>query len=152
MQLTLALSLLASTSPLVTLHAQSAPRGTPAEARSMLEKAVTHYQQMGRAKALADFTSKRTPFVDRDLYVFCFSPDLTVSAHGADASQVGVKIDNLKDADGFAFGTAMFEAGQQPDGGSVEYKWLNPVTKQVEPKISFVRKVGEDVCGVGAYQ
>lgn len=35
--------------------------------------------------------------------------------------------------------------------GSVAYDWLSPVTKKTEHKVSFVRKVGDDVCVVGAY-
>jgi hypothetical protein len=35
--------------------------------------------------------------------------------------------------------------------GPVEYRRLNPVSHNVEPKTSFVQKLGDDVCGVGAY-
>ena len=31
------------------------------------------------------------------------------------------------------------------------YPHINPVSHKPEPKVSFVRKMGEDVCGVGAY-
>jgi signal transduction histidine kinase len=37
-------------------------------------------------------------------------------------------------------------------GGSVEYKWENPVTRQVGAKISFLKKAGSQTCGVGAYK
>ena len=36
--------------------------------------------------------------------------------------------------------------------GTVEYKWKNPVSGVIETTISVVRKVGTDVCGVGAYK
>jgi hypothetical protein len=32
------------------------------------------------------------------------------------------------------------------------YQWRNPVSGQTETKISFVEKVGDDACGVGAYK
>lgn len=127
-------------------------RGTPAQAEAMLAKAVAHYDTVGRTQALADFTARKAPFADRDLYVFCFAADRKVIAHGGDAKQVGVVIDTLKDVDGTPFGAALWEAGTKPGGGSVEYKWQNPVTKSVEQKISFVRPAGKDVCGVGAYR
>ncbi|OFW10053.1 MAG: hypothetical protein A3H96_03350 [Acidobacteria bacterium RIFCSPLOWO2_02_FULL_67_36] len=127
-------------------------RGTPAEAQGLLTRAIAHYEKAGRAQALADFTAKKAPFADRDLYVFCFGTDRTVTAHGADRSQVGTNIDTLKDVDGKAFGTELWTTGNKPGGGSVEYRWTNPATKQVEPKVSFVRKVGSEVCGVGAYK
>jgi len=28
---------------------------------------------------------------------------------------------------------------------------INPTSGKLEPKITFVQKVGDDVCGVGAY-
>jgi len=31
------------------------------------------------------------------------------------------------------------------------YPHINPVSHKPEPKVSFVQKMGEDVCGVGAY-
>src|SRR5580765_2072610 len=52
-------------------NASAAPkgeRGTPDEAKAMLEKAVEHFNSAGRETALSDFTKKKPPFVDRDLY------------------------------------------------------------------------------------
>src|SRR6266705_1954405 len=54
-------------------------RGKPAEAKAMLQQAVDHYNSVGRKQALADFTGKKPPFVDRDLYVACIGPDHTIS-------------------------------------------------------------------------
>ena len=127
-------------------------RGTPAEARALLDKAVAHYGKVGRAQALKDFNAAKGPFIDRDLYVFCVGPDSKMVAHGADQKQIGVDITTLKDVDGKAFGVAVIKVGNQPGGGSVEYKWNHPVSKQVEAKVSYVSKVGTDICGVGAYK
>lgn len=138
--------------PLVAQTSPRPTRGTPAEAEAMLAKAIAHYQQVGRTQALADFTAKKAPFADRDLYVFCVGPDRTVTAHGADPKQIGTKVDDLKDVDGKAFGAEVLAAGNKPGGGSVEYRWMNPVSRQVEPKVSVVRKVGTEICGVGAYK
>lgn len=133
-------------------HPAPAQRGTPTEAKALLEKAAAHYQEVGRTQALADFTGKKAPFVARDLYVFCIGPNRVISAHGATASYVGSSADALKDADGKPLGKAILDAAAGKGGGSVRYRWLNPVSGKVEPKVSFVRKVGEDVCGVGAYE
>jgi len=125
--------------------------GTLAEATAMLEAAAAHYEEAGREAALADFTAGNEPFRDRDLYVFCYGPDRTISAHGADAGLIGAPIDELRDVEGKAFATEIWEVAHRPGGGTVEYHWLNPVTGEVEAKVSAVRLLGEDVCGVGAY-
>jgi len=35
--------------------------------------------------------------------------------------------------------------------GAGRYRWINPVNRQLEPKITFFAKAGNDACGVGAY-
>ena len=133
------------------LSAQAAERGTPAEAKAMLDKAVAHYKAVGSEQALADFNSKNAPFFDRDLYVFCIGPDRSLVANGAYPSFVGQSVDVLKDANGKPLGKSLIEAADAPDGGSVRYPHINPVSHKPEAKVSFVQKVGKDVCGVGAY-
>jgi hypothetical protein len=58
----------------------------PDEVKALLQQAVAHYKEVGRNLALADFTAKKPPFVDRDLYVFCVDPKRIISAHGATAA------------------------------------------------------------------
>jgi cytochrome c len=129
----------------------AADRGTPAEAKAMLQKAVAHYRSVGQKQALADFTSKKAPFADRDLYVVCLGPDHTITANGGFPQYVGASADLLKDADGKSVGKAGWDVATSKGEGSVSYRWLNPVTHKMEPKITFFQKAGEDVCGVGAY-
>ena len=126
-------------------------RGTPGEAKAMLEKAVAHYKAVGRKQALADFNARKAPFGDRDLYVFCIGPDRIEVANGGFPSYVGMSADAIKDAKGNAVGKAILDTASKGEG-SVEYLWLNPVSHKTEAKISFVEKVGDDVCGVGAYK
>ena len=136
----------------LAVGAHGADRGTPAEAKAMLAKAATHYKAVGRKQALADFTGKKAPFGDRDLYVFCIGPDRLMVANGGYPSFVGMSVDVLKDADGKPLGKALWEMGSRDHGGSVEYPHINPVSHKPEPKVSFVEKMGDDVCGVGAYK
>src|ERR1700681_955173 len=84
----------------------AAARGTPAEAKAMLQKALTHYASVGRTQALTDFTTKKAPFGDRDLYVVCIGPDHTVIANGGFPQFVGLSADLLRDAQGESVGKA----------------------------------------------
>lgn len=136
----------------LAMSAQAGSGGTPAEAKAMLEKAVAHYKAVGRKQALADFNSRKAPFSDRDLYVFCIGPDRTMVANGAYQYFVGQSVDVLKDANGKALGKSLIDAAAPAGGGSVQYPHINPVTRKPVPKVSFVQRVGEDVCGVGAYK
>ena len=64
---------------------------------------------------------------------------------------MGSSPDILKDADGKPVGRAIWETGNNKSEGSVQFQMINPVSRKIEPKTVFVRKVGSDVCGVGAY-
>jgi len=130
--------------------AAKSERGTPAEAQAMLAQAIEHYNSVGRKQALADFTAKKAPFSDRDLYVFCIGLNGIRTANGGFPQYVGTPAIGLKDAEGKPLEPRILEVGSS-GGGSIEYHWINPMTHQMEHKIAFVKKAGEDVCGVGAY-
>lgn len=125
-------------------------KGTPAEAQALLDKAVKEVQKDGTTKALAVFNDPKGPFVDRDLYVFCQGPEGKVTAH-RDPSMVGRDVASIKDADGKEIGKQMVEIGKK-GSGQLEYKWTNPVSNKVETKVTFMKKAGDQLCGVGAYK
>ena len=129
----------------------SGARGTPDEAKAMLTKAIEHYNAVGRKQALADFTGRKAPFFDRDLYVSCIGPDHIIAANGGFPSLVGSSVDTWKDADGKSVGKASYDAVSSTGAGSVRYRWFNPVSGRIEPKVLFVQKVSDDILGVGAY-
>jgi signal transduction histidine kinase len=130
--------------------ASAEERGTPKEAQALLQRAVALVESEGEEKALAVFNDRDGAFVDRDLYVFCFGPEYKITAH-VDFGMRGVDVATLKDPDGKEIGRAMIEVAQK-GGGSVEYRWVNPVSKEVEAKISYLKPAGSQVCGVGAYK
>jgi hypothetical protein len=137
--------------PAALLAQAGPPRATLAEAKAMLDKAVAHYQSVGHKQALADFTAKKPPFADRDLYVVCLGPGGVITAHGAYPPYVGMSADALKDANGKPLGSSIWTLGSTKGSGTIDFMMANPVTKAVEHKTSYVQKVGEDVCAVGAY-
>ena len=116
----------------------------------MLQKAVEHYKAVGRKQAFEDFTGKKAPFFDRDLYVVCVT-NRAITANGGFPQYVGMSPDAWKDADGKPLGKAMWDAVATKNEASVEYNWLNPVSKKSEPKISYLAKIDSDLCAVGAY-
>jgi cytochrome c len=136
----------------LAMGVQAGERGAPAEAKAMLEKAVAYYKAVGRKQALADFNARKAPFSDRDLYVFCIGPGRLMVANGGYPSFVGQSVDVLKDANGKALGKSLIDAAAPAGVGFVQYPHINPVSHKPESKVSFVQKVGDDVCGVGAYK
>ena len=83
----------------------------------------------GRQRALAIFNDRQGPFVDRDLYVFCMGREYKITAH-VDVGMRGVDVATLKDPDGKQIGREMIEIAKRRGGGSLEYRWVNPVSKR----------------------
>jgi hypothetical protein len=59
--------------------------------------------------------------------------------------------DVLKDASSRPLGRAIVESVSTKSQGTVSYLMTNPLTGDTEPKLLFAETIGEDVCGVGAY-
>jgi signal transduction histidine kinase len=122
--------------------------GTAAEAKAMLEKAVKAVKA-DKAKALAMFAKGEGGFKDRDLYPFCGGPDGNFTAH---PSLVGKSLKDLKDKAGKGLGAEMYKVAQEGKISEVSYMWPRPGGTDPVQKVSFVTKVGDQVCAVGYYK
>jgi cytochrome c len=132
----------------VAQAAQAAGHGTPDEAKAMAIKAAAFLKANGPDKAFPAFDSDPA-WHDRDLYVFVQDNNGKVLAHGTNPALIGKTLINLKDVDGKPFVQEMVAVKDQ---GWVDYKWQNPETKTIEPKTSYVIRIGDDTVGVGAYK
>jgi hypothetical protein len=131
--------------------AAAGEHGTADEAKTMLQKAVDHYNTAGPDQALADFNGRMAPFFDRDLYVVCMGSDHVETANGGFPEYVGSSADALTDTAGNPLGKSVWDAASADAVNSVNYHWTNPVSGQTEPKTLYFQKVGDQVCGVGVY-
>jgi cytochrome c len=134
----------------LSVTAGAADKGTPEEAKAMLDRAMAALRA-DEAKALAAFNDPKGGYVDRDLYVFCFDKGGTMTASGANPSRVGTDAATLKGPDGRAVGAEMVALAAK-GGGQLEYRWLSPTTKQAATKVSFLKIAGNQACAVGAYK
>jgi signal transduction histidine kinase len=124
--------------------------GTPEEAKELVAEAIAFYKTNGREKALAEFSKPKGQFVKGDLYIFVYDPNGTIIAHGGDAKLVGQDFTNFQDPDGKYFAREFIKIG--PEGGWVDYKWMNYLTKTVEPKMAYVQRIDDVIIGCGAYK
>ena len=122
--------------------------GTAAEAKAMLEKAVGALKA-NQASALAMFTKGEGGFKDRDLYPFCGGPDGMFTAH---PTLVGKSLKDLKDKAGKPLGEEIYKTAAEGKVGEVSYVWPRPGTTEPVQKVSYVTKVGDQVCAVGYYK
>ena len=122
------------------------------EAQAMVKKGVAFIKANGADKGYAEVSNKTGSFVDRDLYLVVYGLDGKCLAHGANDKQIGRDLLDLTDVDGKYFVKERVTlAKSKPAGFWQEYKFTNPVSKKVEPKVMYCEKLGEAaVCG-GVY-
>jgi cytochrome c len=137
-----------------TAAAQDKSKGTAAEATAMVQKAIAHMKKVGRDKAFADFNSKKAPWVDRDLYVVVYDMKGKVLAHGANEKMVGKDVIELRDNDGKFFvkeRVEMMSKGPEAKGWQ-DYKFMNPVSRAIEPKSMYLQRFEDVIVGCGIYK
>jgi hypothetical protein len=131
--------------------------GNADEAKAMLMKAVAAVKA-DKAKAIEMFNKGEGGFLDRDLYVFCANVgDGKIVAQGNPNKKdlIGQDQRSLKDSTGKNFGVEMYAAGQKPDGQITEVRYTFPkpgADPTPVPKVSYVTKARDLVCGVGYYK
>lgn len=144
------LSLAALTTVVATQGALAADRSTPHEARAMFDRAVEFMEANGPERAFAAFNDPKGEFVRKDLYVFVIDDQGVYQASGAAPDAlVGLTVLNTTDAAGNPLFREMIDLTRTRQEGTVRYVWLNRLTNKVEPKVSYVRKMGPYVLGVG---
>lgn len=130
--------------------ALAADRATPREARILFERAVEYMETHGPEQAFAAFNDRRGDFVRKDLYVFVIDEAGVYHASGAAPEVlVGLNVLNTTDSAGNPLFREMIRVARERQEGTVRYMWLNRVTNQVEPKVSYIRKIDRYILGVG---
>jgi cytochrome c len=132
--------------------ATAAEWATKDEAVAMVQKAVVFIKEQGPDKAYPEISNKGGRFIDRDLYVVVYGLDGKVLAHGANAALVGKDTIDSKDADGKAFVKERVELASKQPSFWQDYKFMNPVTKQIEPKQTYCERLDQTAVCAGIYK
>src|ERR1035437_8122803 len=103
----------------------------------MVKKAVASIKEQGPDKAYPEFTNKDAKFIDRDLYVVVYQFVGKVLAHGSNPK--------------FVVKERVEMAAKQPSFWQ-DYKFVNPVTKKVEPKEMYCERLENTAVCAGIYK
>jgi cytochrome c len=122
------------------------------EAIAMVKKAVAFIGQQGAEKAYAEFSNKNPQFIDRDLYVVVYGFNGVVLAHGANVKLVGKNMLDAQDVDGKYFVKDRVELAAKQSEFWQDYKFVNPVTKKIEPKEMYCQRLAETAVCAGVYK
>jgi signal transduction histidine kinase len=133
-----------------TAHASE--KATKDEAVAMVKKAVQFIKSNGADKGYQEISNKKGQFIDRDLYIVVYGLDGKVLAHGANEKLIGKDMIDATDVDGTPYVKDRVEKAKASGTFWQDYKFVNPLSKKVEPKQMYCERVGETaVCG-GVYK
>ena len=121
------------------------------EAVAMVQKAVATIKAEGTEHTYAEIDDPTGKFVDRDLYIVVYGLDGVVLAHGANKARIGTNQIGDKDPDGKEFVKERVELAKMEPSFWQSYKFMNPVTKTVEPKQMYCERLDETVVCGGIY-
>jgi signal transduction histidine kinase/DNA-binding response OmpR family regulator len=125
---------------------------TPADAYSMVRKAVDFYHRNGRKRFLREIDDPHGEFCKGDLYVFVYDRSMTWLAHPLKPELIGQNWIDRKDWSGGKYFRREIQAvARTPGTGWVEFEYAN-TRGQNDHKTTYVEAVDDMIVCSGAYK
>lgn len=126
--------------------------GTAEQAVQMVHKVIAAIKANGRDKTLAEINTLSQTYRDRDLYVTIMDLKGVELAHGSNKRMQGVNLIDIKDQDGKPYIRERLEIAKTKGKGWQDYKFVNPVSKTIEPKSMYFEKYEDMIVSCGIYK
>ncbi|MYM96359.1 cache domain-containing protein [Duganella vulcania] len=150
MRLTALLAAVAAT----LLHTTAvAAEPTEKDAVALVEKSAAYLKAHGKEELMKKVAAKDAEFVQGSLYVDL--RDLAtgvVLAHPFNPSIVGKDLTDVPDASGKKYRREIIDVAAKKGHGWVDYQYKNPGSGKIEPKTTYVLRVGDVVLEAGIYK
>lgn len=146
---------LAISGVLATAGSGAFASGEPTEkdAIAMAERGAAFLQANGKEALMKKLAARDPDFVQGELYVDM--RDLRtgiVMAHPINPSIVGKNLLDVPDANGKVYRREIIELAAKKGKGWVDYMYRNPVSGRIEPKTTYILRVGDVVLEAGIYK
>src|SRR5215831_9993477 len=132
--------------------------GTRDEAVAMVHRVQEMFKKLGAEGVFAAIKRKAPGTIDRDLYAYIVDTknftDWAVMANGAIPTMTtGTSLWNFRDQNGLYLGRVQADVCKTGRGW-VDFRWLNPITQQIDDKSAYIERIGDtNYCiGVGIYR
>ncbi|MFB9245214.1 cache domain-containing protein [Massilia antarctica] len=147
--------LLTATALSFTFAAGAACAADPTEkdAIAMVERGAALIKSKGKEEMVKRINAKDKDFVQGELYIDM--RDLQtgiVLAHPINPSIVGKDLTDVPDASGKKYRREIINLGQAKGKGWVDYQYKNPTNGKIEPKTTYIQRVGDVVLEAGIYK
>ena len=121
------------------------------DAVAFVQKAAAYLKQNGKDKALEEFNNPKGQFIDGELYVVVLDMNGVLLADGTKPRLVGKSLADIKDVNGKQFVREEIDLAKSKGKGWVDFQWVNPVTKAMEHRSSYIERVGDLIVLAGVY-
>ncbi|RJG15317.1 cache domain-containing protein [Massilia cavernae] len=144
-----------ATSLCLALAAGTAFAAEPTEkdAIAMVDRGAALIKSKGKDEMIKQINARHPDFVQGSLYIDM--RDLKtgiVLAHPINQSIVGKDLTDVPDASGKKYRREIIELAAKSNKGWVDYQYKNPTSGKIEPKTTYIQKVGDVVLEAGIYK
>ena len=149
--------MLGSTAPAIAAPASAAaaiaatPTAGPKDAIALAERGAAFVRLNGKDEMIRRINSKSPEFNQGELYLAMRDLNGITVAHQTNAL-IGKNLLDVPDADGKLFRHEMVAIANGSGKGWVDYKFRNPASGKVEPKTTYVLRVGDVALEAGIYK
>ncbi|WP_373989040.1 cache domain-containing protein [Duganella sp. BuS-21] len=126
---------------------------TEKDAIAMAEKGAAFIKANGQEAFIKKIAAKDPEYLQGALYVDI--RDLKtgiVLAHPVNPSIVGKDLTDIPDASGKKYRREIIELAAKQGHGWVDYQYKHPTTGKIEPKTTYILRVGDVVLEAGIYK
>ncbi|PXX47801.1 cache domain-containing protein [Undibacterium pigrum] len=124
----------------------------PADAIAMVDKGLAYMQKNGKDALVQEINNKNPEFINGSIYLYLRGMDGVVIAHPINPKLVGKNMLDLPDADGKYYRKDIIALAKSKGKGWVDYRYNNPVSKQVENKTTYILRNNDVILEAGIYK
>jgi signal transduction histidine kinase len=126
---------------------------TEKDAIAMAERGAAFIKAHGKEEMMKKISARDPDYVQGSLYVDMRDIKTgIVLAHPINPSIVGKDLTDIPDANGKKYRREIIELAAAKGHGWVDYQYKNPATGKIEPKTTYILRVGDVVLEAGIYK
>lgn len=126
---------------------------TEKDAIALVDKGAAFIKAKGKDEMIKRIAAKDPEFVQPELYLFmCDLKTGVLVAHPMNPALIGKDLTDVPDVNGKAFRREIIELAAKSGKGWVDYAYKNPTNGKIEPKTTYIMRVGDVVLEAGIYK
>jgi cytochrome c len=130
---------------------KAADRGSADAAVALVKMVVADLRKHEREKVIQDVQNQAARYRDRDLYIVIGTLEGVSVANGSNPKLAGKNVIDIRDADGVFFVRERIALAKNKGAGWHTYRWLDPISKQMQKKSMYVERYENLIVGCGIY-